>query len=135
MAVLVDTGILYALADRDDAWHARAVEWLDAETDVLMVPVSVIPEVCYLLHARLGPASERAFVESLAKGELAVEPLERKDLARAAAVLRSRRQLGLVDASIVAVAERLGLRRLATTDRRHFETVRLASGARFELVP
>ena len=29
MPVLVDTGILYALADRDDDWHGRAVEYLD----------------------------------------------------------------------------------------------------------
>ena len=58
MAVLVDTGVLYALADRDDAWHARALEWLDGERDVLAVPVSVLPEVCYLLDARLGPRRE-----------------------------------------------------------------------------
>jgi hypothetical protein len=135
MGVLVDTGVLYALADQDDAWHARAVKWLDGERDVLAVPVSVLPETCYLLHTRLGARQERAFVESLARGELAVEGLDRRDLVRASVVLARQPELGLVDASIVALAERLGIRRLATTDRRHFGAVRLAGGARLELLP
>jgi predicted nucleic acid-binding protein len=135
MGVLVDTGVLYALADRDDAWHARAVEWLDDERDVLAVPVSVLPEACYLLKARLGAAAERLFVDALAKGELSVEPLDRRDLARAAGLLARRPELGFVDATIVALAERLGIRRLATTDRRHFGGIRLEGGGRLELVP
>ncbi len=43
-------------------------------------------------------------------------------------------RLGLVDASIVALAEELGVRRLATRDVRHFSAVRLRGGKRFELV-
>ena len=88
MAVLVDTGVLYALADADDAWHDRAVEWLDGERDVLAAPVTVLPEVCSLLAARLGRRQERQFVESVGKGEIAVEPLVRADLTRAAVLLR-----------------------------------------------
>ena len=135
MATLVDTGILYALADEDDAWHERAVEWLDGYADVLAAPVTVLPEVCYLLSTRLGARAERAFVESLARSELAVESLEPKDLDRTARLLADRPELGFVDASVIAVAERLGIRRLATTDRRHFGGIRLLRGHRFELLP
>lgn len=42
--------------------------------------------------------------------------------------------LGLVDASVVALAEELGVYRLATRDVRHFSAVRLRGGRRFELV-
>ncbi len=42
--------------------------------------------------------------------------------------------LGLVDASIVALAEDLGVVRLATRDIRHFGAVNLRNGRRFELV-
>ncbi len=42
--------------------------------------------------------------------------------------------LGLVDASVVALAEELGVYRLATADGRHFSAVRLRGGRRFELV-
>ena len=41
---------------------------------------------------------------------------------------------GLVDASVIALAEGLGIRRLATRDVRHFAAVRLRDGSAFELV-
>jgi hypothetical protein len=42
--------------------------------------------------------------------------------------------LGLVDGSVVSLAEDLGIRRLATRDLRHFAAVRLRVGSPFELV-
>lgn len=43
-------------------------------------------------------------------------------------------ELGLVDCSVVALAETLGVRRLATRDVRHFAAVRLRDGRAFDLV-
>jgi len=43
--------------------------------------------------------------------------------------------LGFVDASVVAIAERLQLHTIATTDRRDFGIVRPAHVGRFTLVP
>jgi len=43
--------------------------------------------------------------------------------------------LGLVDASVVAIAERIKAVTLATTDRRHFSVVRPAHAAALTLVP
>jgi len=40
--------------------------------------------------------------------------------------------LGLVDASIVVLAEDVGVRRIATRDIRHFSAVRLRDGSAFE---
>jgi predicted nucleic acid-binding protein len=135
MALLVDTGILYALADADDRWHARAVAWLDHERELLAVPVTVLPEVCYLLATRLSAEAEHRFVAALAAGELAVEPLVSADLRRVPDVLKRYPAIGFVDASIVVMAERLRTTRLATTDRRHFAAVRLRHVSSFELVP
>jgi len=135
MPVLVDTGVLYALADRDDDWHQRAAEYLDGTDDLLLVPVTVIPEVTYLLKARLGDRAERTFVASLAAGELGVEPLTAADLKRCVGILDRYPALGFVDASLVAMAERLRVKILATTDRRHFTQVRAAHLPRFTLVP
>jgi predicted nucleic acid-binding protein len=42
--------------------------------------------------------------------------------------------LGVVDASVVALAELLGVRRLATRDVRHFAAVQLRDGRPFDLV-
>ena len=135
MAILVDTGILYALADADDAWHGRARAWIEDTGDLLIVPVTVLPEVAYLLHTRLGPDVELAFVQSVAAGDLEVEPVAAKDLSRCAEVLRRYPMLGFVDASVVALAERLKIRAVATTDRRHFSAVSPKHAPRFDLLP
>jgi predicted nucleic acid-binding protein len=88
MAILVDTGILYALADADDRWHEPANAWLGDVSELLIVSVTALPEVAYLLHTRLGAAAELVFVQSLAAGELEVEDLRRTDLARSGEVMR-----------------------------------------------
>ena len=58
MPLLVDTGALYALADADDDWHVRVREFLKAERQSLLVPVTVIPEAAYLIRKRLGVVAE-----------------------------------------------------------------------------
>jgi hypothetical protein len=135
MPLLLDTGVLYALADRDDAWHLRARDLLRKTRETLLVPVTVLPEICYLLRERLGPLAEAALVRSAAQGELAVENLADADLVRATALMREYEEIGFVDASIVAIAERLALRTVATTDRRHFAAIRPRHVPAFVLVP
>jgi predicted nucleic acid-binding protein len=44
-------------------------------------------------------------------------------------------EIGFVDASIVVIAERLGIEAIATTDRRHFQSVRPNHTKAFRLVP
>jgi uncharacterized protein len=133
--LLLDTGPLYALADADDDWHARVREFLKLERQSLLVPVTVIPEAAYLMRKRLGAEAEMRFAESLAYGEIAIENLTQRDLARCAELLHVYSFLGFVDASIVAMAERLKLRSLVTTDRRDFARVRPAHVAAFQLLP
>lgn len=139
MIVLADTGALYALIDASDAWHERVVDWWaagGARRDV-KIPVTVLPEITYLLANRLGPAAEEAFARAIADGEFAVEPLEAEDIGRAAELIGvySDLPLGFVDATIVAVAERLEIREVLTTDRRHFSVVRPRHARRLSLFP
>jgi predicted nucleic acid-binding protein len=135
MAVVVDTGILYALADADDAWHDRSRAWMERQSGLLVVPATVLPEVTYLLHTQLGSSIELAFVESVAAGELDIEALRQTDLDRCCEVMERYPDIGFVDASVVAVAERLKVASLATTDRRHFTSVVPKHVPRFTLVP
>jgi predicted nucleic acid-binding protein len=135
MPLLLDTGILYALADEDDDWHERARDFIRKNRLPLVSPVSVLPEVTYLLRSRLGPDAERTFVESVAAGEITAENLTAGDLTRCVALLREFGFLGFVDASVVAVAERLRLRSIVTTDRRDFQRVRPRHTSAFELLP
>lgn len=135
MPLLVDTGVLFALADRKDAWHKRVRGYLESHPDTLLAPVTILPEVAYLLRHRIGAEAEGAFVASIADGEIAVEHLTRHDWRRTAALMAQYGTLGLVDASVVAVAERLKLTAIATTDRRDFSVIRPSHVERFTLVP
>jgi len=101
------------------------------------VPVTVLPEVTYMLCRRLGARAETDFVRAIAAGEFLLERLEPEDLARAADVMDAYADfpIGFVDASIVAMAERLAVTAILTTDRRHFGVVRPAHCSRFRLLP
>jgi uncharacterized protein len=133
--LLADTGILYALADRRDEWHRRAVDYVRNEAAALLVPVTVVPEVTYLLQTRLGARAERAFVQSIVRREVTVEPLKEADVARADALMEHYPDIGFVDATVAAIAERLRHDRIATTDRHHFGPIRPVHIEAFELVP
>ncbi len=135
MAILLDTGVLYALADADDGWHERARRWLGEVSDLLLAPVTVLPEVTYLLQTRLGAMVERRFVRSLVAGELDVEPLKAVDMQRACELMGRYPDLGFVDLSLVAMAERLKVTTIATTDRRHLSRVAPRHVPSFTLVP
>ena len=137
MAVLVDAGPLYAVADENDDEHQTCVELLTELAGPLVVPVLVAAEVVQLLEARVGPEAEVRFVGALAAGELVVESVGAPDWEGIAELVWQYRDLplGTVDASLVAAAERLGIVTVATLDRRHFSVVRPQHTAAFELVP
>jgi len=135
MPLLVDTGVLYALADRRDAWHTRVRRYLGGHAATLLAPVTILPEVAYLLRERIGPNAELAFVRSIAHGELSVEEVQLSDLSRAAELMDTYGDLGFVDTTVVAIAERLKVSSIATTDRRHFASVKPAHRDKFLLVP
>ena len=135
--VLVDTGIIYALADRSDAWHLRARRFVENYKGTLIIPSTVIPEACYLLQTHLSPQAEIAFIRSIVTGALRLEQVTEEDMGRAVEVMNTYQDMliGLVDASVVAVAERLKLSSLMTTDRRHFSVIKPKHCPAFTLLP
>ncbi len=137
MTVVADTGPLYALMDSADAWHERVLGWWRTNRQSIVVPVCVLPEVCYLLHTRISPEAETAFVRAVADGEFVAEPLEPEDITRASTLLEkySDLALGFVDATVIATAERLNATEVLTTDRRHFAAVRTTHGKSLRLLP
>ena len=135
--VLVDTGALYAMADEDDAWHEKVRDWLEERRDALVVPITVLPEATYLLNAHIGAHAERALIESIRMKEFLVEPVAFGDFTRIAELLEvyDDNNIGFVDASVVAAAERLRIRRVLTTDRRHFSAIKPRHCRSFDLLP
>ena len=137
--ILVDTNVLVAVANRADDHHRAARDLLERATERLLVPATVIAEVCYLIGSRDrgGAAAEAQFLRSFATGALELAELTAADLARMAELVVQYADLGLggTDASLVALAERLGIERIATLDRRHFTVVRPAHVSGFRLLP
>jgi len=135
MAILLDTGIVYAYYDKRDAWHVRATNVMRADAGRLIVPAPVIPEVDHLLGERLGAPAQLAFYDGLAEGHYFVADLPRDRYGRISELNRQFHELalGFVDAAVVAIGEALGLFRIATTDRRDFEP--LASALSLTLLP
>ena len=135
--IVCDTGPLVAAADRDDAHHDTVAATLEGLREPLVVPAPVVVEVCWLLERNLGAAAEAAFLSAGAQGELAIEDLIPADYERMAVLVETYADLplGMVDASVVAVAERLGITRLLTINRRDFAVVRPAHVDAFELLP
>jgi|GEM_PF-2139836 len=74
---------------------------------------------------------------SLTNGEFIIEPCLPSDLSRSLTILEryADANLGLVDASIMAIAERLGITKILTCDRRHFSLFRPKHCTGFELCP
>lgn len=137
MTVIVDTSFLFALADSRDVNHQRAVDTAAVIDDLLILPITVLPEVCYLIDSRLGHAAMRRFEDTVAAGDLQVESVNRDDLSRVAEVLNqyADARVDFVDVTIVALAERLKVTRILTLDRRHFELFRPQHCAAFEILP
>ena len=135
--IVVDTGPLYAAADTSDSHHQACVAAFELTSEQFVVPVSVVIETCFLIEQHLGPTAEAAFISSLRPSGLIVEPLGEADLERMAALVTTFGDLplGAVDASVIAVAERLGVTTVLTIDRRHFSVVRPQHVGAFTLLP
>lgn len=118
---------MVALFDADDRNHWAVRESFESERNGWVLPWAVLPEIDYMLMKYGGAAAERAFVQDLAEGRFAVEWGNLRDLTRARELIERYDgfKLGLTDAVVMATAERLRARAIATLDRRHFGPVEL----------
>lgn len=137
MALIIDTGPLFASMDRNDPDHRVCRELLEAATGALVVPAPVLVEVEWLATSRLGPAAFDSVLASVEDGGLLVRDLDAEDWTRVRSLCRAYSDvpLGLVDASVIASAERLDERTIATLDRRHFAVVRPRHTPTFGIIP
>jgi predicted nucleic acid-binding protein len=137
VALICDTGPLLAALDAADPDHERCARLLTTVDEDLVVPALVLAELDYWCARRLPHAAWLVFLEDVLAGVYRVEPPSVADLARCRVLQTGYRDLslGVVDASIVALAERFGERKVATLDQRHFRAVRPAHVEALELRP
>ncbi len=137
MGLILDTGPLLAALDGADPDHSRCATLLIDATEDLIVPTLVLAELDYWCHERLGADVWPAFLEDLLNGAYRLEHPTINDLRRSHAlqVDYADLNLGVVDASVIALTERLSEPKLATLDRRHFGVVRPSHVAALHLLP
>lgn len=134
--LLVDTNILVAAADTSTPEHAACAGVLDGHAE-LLVPTPVAVETAWMIESRLGAEAEASFVAAVAASEIEVVDLTAADWLRCRDLIvqYADLRLGLVDASVVAVAERLKITTIATLNRRDFAVVRPAHCDVLTLIP
>lgn len=137
MTLVLDTGPLLAALDVADPDHERCALLLSEAREDLVVPILVLAELDYWCHARLGVDAWISFLEDLLAGAYRLETCTGADLERCRELQRryDDQSLGVVDASVLALIERLGESKLATLDHRHFAVLRPAHVEALNLVP
>jgi uncharacterized protein len=137
VTLLVDTNVWIAAHDEHDPDHGTCAAVLRQHANELASPVTVVTETAWFLEDRHGPSAESSFLRLITTGVLDPIDLTATDWERCVEMIDTYLDLGLgvVDASIVAVAERLGLTTIATMNTRDFRVVRPAHIDTFELLP
>jgi uncharacterized protein len=126
--IVADTGAVLALLDAGDAHHSEILELYDRDPDAWVLPWAILPEIDYLLATHVSALAEEVFLADLAEGRFTVEWADDEDL-KAACRIAARYEslpLGVVDAAVIALAERRRAHAIATLDIRHFGAVEIA---------
>lgn len=132
-AILCDTGALLDYLAAEAVDHEAFRTAIDGSR-ARFVPALILAELDHFLSRHR--AVMHGFLADIDRGTFTLVGLDEPLLRRAAAIDRryAALRLGLVDAATVALAERLGITRIATRDVRHFDAVALHDGRRFDLV-
>lgn len=135
--IVLDTSVIYALLDARDDLHRQARTWYDSVDEELVTTPLVLAETDHLTGVRTGARALSAFRHDIEAGAYKVEWWA--TAAQESAALAERYGdlgIGLTDASLVRLCDRVATVRIATFDERHFRAIRpLSGGPAFRLLP
>ena len=136
MSLIVDTSGVLALLDANDPAHGACVAVASAD-DQLVVPPLALVEIDYWCRKKDATHALAAFLSDIRNGAYELASLSMSDVQRAFELGEQYRDLdiGLVDASVIALAERLQITNVLTLDRRDFSVVRPRHCAALTLLP
>ena len=137
MAIVADSGGIFALYDSRDRFHKAVRSALEQTRDRIHLPAPLLGELGYLLDHWLGTSALLRFLADVDAGSFQIEAFLPEDLRRCQELLQryADLNLGLCDAAVAATAERLGIDRILTVDERHFRVIRTSAGGAFRLLP
>lgn len=125
-SVLVDTGPIVAYLHRGDAWHGAAKHFFQGWRGGLVTTWPVITEAAYLSES----TKARLAILQWLQRNLTVAPQDNEDSATIERYLRkyADQRPDLADLSLLALAERTGVRDIITVDTADFGVYRLQNG-------
>lgn len=129
--LLIDTGPLVAWLDRGDRDHARVSAFLAGFSGRLLTTWPVLTEVCHLIPGYIVPRFLRWVETGVELHELPTTAV--LDLAARIEKYHDL-PMDLADASLVWLADQIGVLDILTLDERDFSVYRLAGGQRFRNV-
>lgn len=137
MTAIVDTSFLLATVNSKDKNYLSVIDVISNLKEQLVLPMTVLPEINYLIASRLGHHKMRQFLAELVKSNVIIEGITKTDLERVTQILNqySDSELDFVDATIIAIAERMNITKILTLDRRDFSMVRPQHCTYFEILP
>jgi uncharacterized protein len=134
-SVLLDTGPILAMLNRQDRWYERCTQTFIQLHKPLLTSEAVLTEAFYML----GDSAHRVeaawtFVRS---GAITVGTISDKDLPALAQLMQQYqdRPMDFADATLVRLAEREQLTSILTIDFSDFETYRIDGRKRFRILP
>lgn len=135
--IVADTSGLLALFNEREPAHEAVAAIVEGEPQPLIVSPYVVAELDYLVATRFGVDAELAVLAELAGGAYDLTAMSADDVDTCRSVIERYhdQEIGVVDASLVALADRYRTKTVLTLDHRHFDVVRPVSGGRFKVLP
>ena len=131
--ILIDTGPLIALFDRDDNYHDRIIKFIKEGRYKFITTLSVITEVEHMLDFNVNVQID--FLEWIMKEGVLLQEIQQKDISRIIELTKKYRDMPMdfADATLVIAAERTGIKKIISIDS-DFDIYRLPGKVKIENV-
>ncbi len=137
ISAVADTGFVVALLNRADTAHESVKSVYVGLKGNVLLPQTVLVEVSYLIGRDAGIDIVVTFLRGLPRSRFRLTALTDQDVKRVAEILEQYRdsRIDFVDATVMAVAERVMCGTILTLDQRDFRVFRPRHMEYFDLLP
>jgi predicted nucleic acid-binding protein len=134
-SMLFDTGVFVALLDKSEKNHERCVAFLKEFKGELFTTEPVLTETLYLLGSSI--KAQRSCIDFILKGGANLIPQSKESLLRASVLMKRYEDIPMdfADATLVSLAEEMGVVEILTLDRRGFGIYRIREKTAFKILP
>lgn len=132
-AILIDSGPLIALFDKDDAYHSKMVSFIKGKKYRFISTTAVITEVTHMLDFNV--LVQVAFLEWVQREGVHLHEIQQTDIGRIIELTKKYcdRPMDFADATLVIAAEKTGIKQIISIDS-DFEVYRLPGKVKIENV-